>query len=112
MTLKEQNEKLLIEITKLRESRSGWVSGDEIKRKEISNILRGNYKKNGLNYLPKETRIYSWYEICAKIGKLKEAKRIHLMEEEFEGLIKRVSGLEYKINELKINKEEQYAQRI
>ena len=67
--MKITKENLLVEVTKLRQSHEGWVSGDEIRRIEFAKAFGwtkrgGTYNDNYVYITP------SWPQVFVEIGKL------------------------------------------
>lgn len=68
--MRQTKEQLIEEIIKLRESHSGWVSGDEKRRQEFAKAFHW-YKQNNPYYQSdRELRTPSWTEIFVEIGRI------------------------------------------
>ncbi len=95
--MKQTNEQLLIELTKIKESHAGWVEGDERRRKEFAKAFNWYKQRNQYDYGEMEVRISSWEQIFIEIGKLLSAKNFMDYEGNISELDCRLEELERKI---------------
>ena len=88
-------EQLIIELTKIRNSHEGWVSGDERRRKEFAKAFAWYESgSNQYSYMDKKELISpSWEQIFVKVGGLLSARSFM----DYEG---NISELECKLEDL------------
>lgn len=91
--MKQSKESLIIELTKIRESHAGWVSGDETRRKEFAKAFNWYKERKQFDYGDRELRLPTWSEIFVELGKTLAARNFM----DFEG---NISELECKLNDL------------
>lgn len=91
--MKQTIQQLEIELAKVRDSHAGWVSSDELRRKEFAKAFNWYQEKNPYTYNQRELKIPSWTEIFVELGKILAAK-------DFRNLEGNVSDLEFKFNDL------------
>ncbi len=95
---KETKEDLIVELAKIRQSHSEWVSGDERRRKEFAKAFGWYQEKQRYDYT-QEIRMPSWEEIFTKVGKLLATKNFYDFEGNLSELAVIVEKLEQKISQ-------------
>ena len=95
--MKQTNEQLLIELTKIKQSHEEWVAGDLNRRREFARAFGWNKPKRQFNYGDAELYEPTWVEIFVKLGKLLAAKNFTDFEGNISELECRLDDLEKKI---------------
>ena len=90
---KQTREDLIIELAKIRQSHSEWVSGDENRRIEFAKAFNWFKKKGAYDY-QEEYKTPTWIEIFIEIGKLLEKRS-------YKDLSDRLNETEQQLFELK-----------
>ena len=94
--MKITKEQLQIELTKIRQSHEGWVSGDERRRKEFAKAF--NWVRRGMYGVSvEEPLLPSWEEIFVKVGRLLATDDVSKLQRSMDGNFERLNNLEQEV---------------
>ena len=93
---KETKESLAIELARIRDSHSGWVSGDERRRNEFAKAFNW-YEPIGQYNREPQIKIPSWEQIFVELGKLLATRNFYDCEGNISRLECKLEDLEKKI---------------